>query len=46
MGFAQFSSKDFANHAMDALHGQEVCGNWIEDVLADPPNSAKRVHIS
>jgi len=35
-GYAKYASKESAEKAVAALHGQEVCGNRLKVMLADP----------
>jgi len=35
-GYAKYASKESAEKAVSALHGQEVCGNRLKVMLADP----------
>jgi len=35
-GYAKYASKESAEKAVAALHGQEICGNRLKVMLADP----------
>ena len=41
-GYAKYSSKKSANWAIEALHGQEVCGSWLTVILADPQVAGRK----
>ena len=41
-GYAKYTSKESANKALEALHGQEVCGNRLKVMLAEPQEAARK----
>jgi len=41
-GYAKYTSKESANRALEALHGQEICGNRLKVMLAEPQEAARK----
>ena len=41
-GYAKFSNKDSANRAKEALHCQEICGNRLKVILAEPQDAGRK----
>ena len=40
-GYAKYAMKDSAERAIEALHGQELCGSRLKVMLADPHEKSK-----
>ncbi|KAJ9600031.1 hypothetical protein L9F63_009673, partial [Diploptera punctata] len=44
-GYVKYGSKESAQQAMQALHGQEMCGAVIKVKTADPPSDSSRKRV-
>ncbi|KAJ9575632.1 hypothetical protein L9F63_007493, partial [Diploptera punctata] len=44
-GYAKYASKESADHAIETLHGQEVCGVRLKVMAADPRNDDRRKRL-
>jgi hypothetical protein len=41
-GYAKYSSKESANKAVEVLHGQEILGNRLKVMLAEPQEAGRK----
>lgn len=38
-GYVKYADAESARMAIECLHGQTICGNYLKVILADPPKS-------
>ena len=43
-GYVKYAAKESAEKAIEALHGQELCGSRLKVMLADPHERSKDSH--